>query len=605
MSSEFDYDLVWGPDEDDRNTEFINPSSCSSGSNDNDSSTSSANPSSCLSGSNYNDPSTSSSANNDHNFGIFEDEDEEETQNDSVDIEHLSQIKNCVHKDWLKEDLNFSDMPNETNFSFPKDNFEDLESMTPTSIFELFFDTNAFDYLRKHINIYAKQQNRIVPKFTIEELKACFGILIISGYSPVRDRGLYWSNEESTNNILISQCMRRDRFDQFINNCHWVDNSRFKIGNNDSYHKVRPLIEMLQDRFNKYYFPETFDLSYDESMIKYFGRHPCKQFIPRKPIRSGFKAFCLCAPSGYCLNFSLYQGSDPFIDTRFIKVFGKLLSPIIIFLEQLKYKDIPYRFFQDNAFTSQLWLYYCRSKGYSATGTMRKNRLPNGLKLDQKLNKRGDYVYFSSKNANMVVCKWQDNREVIVASNCFGVYNEKKETENSIRWCKEKKKRIKVSQPFLISKYNRSMGGTDRMNQNVNMYRIGIRSKKFYFVIFTWLLDVTIQNAWIIYRKHSHEPKITMYEFKRRLANYYCKQFISAPKTLGSVAHHPNGTSIPNELRLDRIDHWPAKYGVRGQNSIQIRNRCKLPKCNKLSAFYCEKCKTTLCITCFKTFHSF
>ena len=35
------------------------------------------------------------------------------------------------------------------------------------------------------------------------------------------------------------------------------------------------------------------NLSYDESMIQYFDRHGCKQFIRGKPIRFGFKMWCL------------------------------------------------------------------------------------------------------------------------------------------------------------------------------------------------------------------------------------------------------------------------------------------------------------------------
>lgn len=40
-------------------------------------------------------------------------------------------------------------------------------------------------------------------------------------------------------------------------------------------------------------------MSYDESMIKYYGSQPCKQFIRRKPIGVGYKMWLLNTTSGY------------------------------------------------------------------------------------------------------------------------------------------------------------------------------------------------------------------------------------------------------------------------------------------------------------------
>ena len=53
------------------------------------------------------------------------------------------------------------------------------------------------------------------------------------------------------------------------------------------------------------------------------------------------------------------------------------------------------------------------------------------------------------------------------------------------RWSKAAKKRIKVSIPHSIQMYNKYMGGTDRMDENINNYRISIRGKKWGWSIFT------------------------------------------------------------------------------------------------------------------------
>ena len=51
---------------------------------------------------------------------------------------------------------------------------------------------------------------------------------------------------------------------------HLNDNN--KIDNKDRFFKVRPLINSLQKRFMKNFVP-TCDISHDEAMIEYFGKH--------------------------------------------------------------------------------------------------------------------------------------------------------------------------------------------------------------------------------------------------------------------------------------------------------------------------------------------
>lgn len=39
------------------------------------------------------------------------------------------------------------------------------------------------------------------------------------------------------------------------------------------------------------------------------------------------------------------------------------------------------------------------------------------------------------------------------------------------------------------------------MDENTAMYRVGIRGKKWWWVLFTWLIDVSVHNAWVLTRK--------------------------------------------------------------------------------------------------------
>ena len=91
-----------------------------------------------------------------------------------------------------------------------------------------------------------------------------------------------------------------------------------------------------------------------------------------------------------------------------------------------------------------------------------------------------------------------------MASNCDGV-----EPIGSVqRWSKAEGTVIDVPQPHLISKYNKNMGGVDRMDQNIGAYRISIRSGKWWWPLFAYLLDVAMQNAWIyrLMEVMNHQP---------------------------------------------------------------------------------------------------
>ena len=68
------------------------------------------------------------------------------------------------------------------------------------------------------------------------------------------------------------------------------------------------------------------------------------------------------------------------------------------------------------------------------------------------------------------------------------------------RWSGTDAKRVEITQPFMVKYYNQAMGSVDRMDHNVDMYRISLRSKKLWWPLFAFCVDVSIQQAWHLYR---------------------------------------------------------------------------------------------------------
>lgn len=189
--------------------------------------------------------------------------------------------------------------------------------------------------------------------------------------------------------------------------------------------KLRPLMVKLKGKFMENWVPEQ-NLDFVESMKKYFGRHYCKQFIKRKPIRFDYKRWCLNTLSGYLVNFDIYQGKTPRCIEEYGKKIGKCIAPLINMIVEFPVgKKRSLRFYFDNLFTGFNVLYYLKNRGYDGTGTIRENRIPKSCPLPDrkhfvKNNSKGESQSTLDKEDGIIVVKWVDNL-VCAASTCHGV----------------------------------------------------------------------------------------------------------------------------------------------------------------------------------------
>ena len=72
--------------------------------------------------------------------------------------------------------------------------------------------------------------------------------------------------------------------------------------------------------------------------------------------------------------------------------------------------------------------------------------------------------------------------------------------------------RVPVSCPQAIISYNEFMGGVDRGDQLRGYYSCRTKSRKFYKYIFYFLLDVTITNAFVLYKDYAGSPRMKTIE---------------------------------------------------------------------------------------------
>lgn len=217
--------------------------------------------------------------------------------------------------------------------------------------------------------------------------------------------------------------------------------------------KIQPLIDKIKSRCLQYFEPEQ-NLSYDESMVKYYGKHSCKQFIRNKPIRFGYKIWCLCTSVGYLVNFDIYQGKNTKDKPEYQNMFGKASAPLVQLIKCFPddVRKLPFHFFFDNLFTGLNLLACLRENGYRGTGTMRQNRLTQSCPLppNKEMEKmaRGSYVSTISREDGVAVVKWKDNSVVTVGTNCLSV----EPVAQVKRFSQSEKKIIQIPRPAVVGK---------------------------------------------------------------------------------------------------------------------------------------------------------
>lgn len=234
-----------------------------------------------------------------------------------------------------------------------------------------------------------------------------------------------------------------------------------------------------------------------------------------------------------------------------------------------------------------------------------------------KKEKRGSSYEFvgTVRDVDISVVVWRDTKVVTLASSFVG----KLPVSSVERYDKKQKKKVSVDSPAIIHEYNKHMGGVDLLDSLIGRHKIGIRSKKWYLRIFYHLIDLTIVNAWILYKRvikskvekgKTKEKILNLWEFRINISECLCKHgtfknkrgrpsneidnSLEVKKKKASSSHIP-----PIDIRKDEIGHF--------QSYKEKRGRCKMPKCGKLTYIICVKCGVYLCSNknnnCFQKFH--
>lgn len=294
-------------------------------------------------------------------------------------------------------------------------------------------------------------------------------------------------------------------------------------------------------------------------------------------------------------------------------------TDIVLTLCETVPRMINHKIYTDNYFTTIRLQVELKKLGIFSVGTVRSNRLPGiTMKGTKQLSREGrgstDHRLTQVDGVELCATRWYDNNAV----DCLSTLHACESMDKVERWSAKEKKRILVKRPNVIKLYNQYMGGVDLNDMLVSLYRINIRSKKYYMKLIFHLIDECIVNGWLLYRRHCSQLRVpkteirSLLEFRVDVADALLKSTVATPTkrrgrpvTQQLLKRDRAGPTrvLPARMplaavRLDDSNHWPI---------VTSKGRCRNPGCDSHTTIFCSKCQIRLCLSakqnCFVAFH--
>ncbi|XP_063372172.1 piggyBac transposable element-derived protein 2-like [Cydia amplana] len=458
---------------------------------------------------------------------------------------------------------------------------------TVLDYFMKFFSEDIFLDIVSETNMYSVQKSGKSIDLSVDEFRDFLAIKIMMGIVVMPSYLDYWSKQFRY--APIADLMSLKRYQQIRRYLHFAD---INFENSDRYYKVRPVVEKIKKNCLAEETERSFSI--DEQMIPYKGTKAGKrrQYMKDKPNKWGFKNYVRAGPSGMIYDFILYGGEDTFRFHKFADdeaTLGFGAQIVLALCQSIKRRPSTVCF--DNFFSSPELVYILREKyGIFSLGTIRRNRLRGAdekLVTEKLLKKkpRGSFSQVVCNSNKLAVLRWNDNKSVTFISS----YVDSEPVQKIKRYCKIAKAKVDVDCPNMVKVYNKTMGGVDLSDMLISLYRIPFKSRRWYLSIFSQLIDICINNGWLLYRKHCDLKKVQakplkMFRHELFAALTKSNRAVNRNKSEECSVKRPLTARPVDSVRYDNVGHFM---------STKTEGRCMY--CNKKTVVYCMKCNVRLC----------
>ena len=385
------------------------------------------------------------------------------------------------------------------------DNCDLTSESSPLQFFSLIFSEDTVENIIKWTNVRAKsridnanrrkQKKAIWRDLYLEEMNTFIGCILAMGIIKLPNFEMYWSKDTRLFTVSgISELISQQRFKDIYSSLCLRDST---FDTEDKLSKISPIVDAVIFHSQYYYRPEK-ELSLNEAMIPFNGRSNLKVYMPQKPIKYGLKAYMICeASTGFVINWFLHTGTLKKSEST---ITHKIVMKLVDGLE-----GEGHTIYMDRYYTGLPLFRDLKEMNIGACGTIMLNRIRAKESLVENIERLKDreISYFMSSDS-LLISIWKDHKIVIVASN----FHKPTEVEKEMRLRKkdrdeetEQDAKENVQVPQAISGYISYMRGVDNFDQLSCYYRPDIRTRRWYVKVFFHLLEISVINGYIIYKR--------------------------------------------------------------------------------------------------------
>ena len=391
-------------------------------------------------------------------------------------------------------------------------------------------------------------------------------------------------------NIFISSIISRDHFLEIFYNLHLANNSLKPKRESKDYskiYKVKNFTEILRRNFQKII---TLAAVVQSTKVWQSSREDqaSSKYLPLKPIKRGYKVWCLCDPiTGYLFSYQIYLQNE--------ETSGKEipLGDRVVFDLISSHNLQGNHLYFDNFFTSLRLLENLKLQNIKASGTIRPDRagIPSDFAKKNRMQ-RGDCK--SIITSNSIVFIWMDIKHVFLASN----YHKDNEAVSRSRRL-QNGQRTTIACPTAIQDYNQFSHGVDLFNQRISCYNLDRKSKRNWLRILIYFLNASIFNSFICYNQLAQD-KLT-----------YLNYMVSVAKSLCSVSERIHRGRSPSENK-SKLTLPKTVRNFDHEMHLPVKGKRRCAYCSTKEAYFrsnieCFTCKLPFCLKeekkCFFDYH--
>nr|XP_039264876.1 piggyBac transposable element-derived protein 4-like isoform X2 [Styela clava] len=441
-----------------------------------------------------------------------------------------------------------------------------------------------------------------------EEMYAFIGLVILMGIIRLPTVDIYWQKKNWILDVpSFNEVMSRKRFRDIWRYLHFCDETlapSAEDANKDKLHKIRGLLSLILPLFQNSYTPGK-EISITETLIPFKGQICFRQVTESKRARFGIKVWALTESStGYVSRLQFYSGTDPTSNSEL-----SLPSNVVSYLIQ-PFEGLYHHLYVNHLYTNPELFEDLLSKGVYACGLFRSNSI--FFPKDIIAKSTGELARGTSDwrtSGQLLAQSWVDNGALYFLSSIhepeYEMAHAGKKTVKRKRGRGQKLGSVEVPCPPVVCDYMTHMGGAELSCQIRKYYNMTRRSNIWYRRVFSYLIEVAIHNARVIYQNVSGK-RWDGYQFREELITSLIGSYRASRRT-------SHNTSVPSLPRLCNVGrHFPLPTQTRLACPVCSKKNKMAPAAERTtpsrSRVRCGECNVHLCVSdgknCFRDWHT-